>query len=105
MNKDNTLCLGQFVSSKTLAEFDQETGYWTFSSDVQEGRKFINDDWKFKTISARSIDKSLQDAQVTVTKSILSKLEELKGDLWSLPDGRNDGAVPSVFESSKNSTA
>jgi hypothetical protein len=95
---------GQFVSSKSLAEFDPNTKYWTVTTDVQEGRKVLEGDWEFKTISVRSMDTILPRAQDTVIKALYNKMQDLKNDLWNLPDGENDVAVRNVFEDSENPT-
>lgn len=101
---DENTCIGQFVSSKTTATFDIETGYWTVISDVQEGRQFIDIPWRFKNIAVKSIDKDLVNAQETVVKSLMRKLKDLDGNLWNLPEDENDVFVPNIFEDIKNST-
>jgi hypothetical protein len=96
---------GQFVSSKTLAEYDQETKFWTIITDVQEGRKQEGGEWKFKTITVKAMDTILLKAQETVTKAIYYKLQSLENDLFNLPDGEEDAPVRNVFESSQNTSA
>lgn len=103
MEKDD-ICVGQFVSSKTTATFDIETGYWTVMSDVQEGRQFIDMPWKFKKIAVKSIDRDLANAQETVVKSLTHKLKDLGGILWNLPDEESNAPIPNIFEDIKNST-
>ncbi len=105
MTDDEKVCVGQFVSSKTTATFDLETGYWTVISDVQEGRRFTDGPWKFKNIAIKSMDTNLAHAQETVVKALQHKLQSLGGVLWNLPDGESDAPIPNVFEITKNSTA
>lgn len=96
---------GQFVSSKTLAEYNPTTKFWTITTDVQEGRKQEGGEWKFKTITIRAMDNILLKAQETVTKAIYYKLQSLENDLFNLPDGEEDAPVRNVFESSQNTPA
>ncbi len=104
MPDNDETCIGQFVSSKTTATFDLETGYWTVISDVQEGRRFVGGPWKFKNIAIKSMDTNLTSAQDTVVKALQHKLKSLEGVLWNLPDGENDAPIPNIFEITKNST-
>jgi len=82
-----------FISTKTLAKKDGNV--WVVVSDIVQGRRNLESDpWDTRTISIKSIDKSLTKAHDLAKNSLDREFNRLNQDLFEIPKEKDGTYIP-----------
>lgn len=93
----------RFFCSSTEATLGED-GFWTVITDMQEGVKVEDSEWISRAISAKSIDKDMERAYQTASRSLQAKFKDLDGELLSLPKDKDGYRIQNPLQGNQAST-